>query len=541
MTILPGHTITFEAKSSKQFLISCPRSSMASSRSCDNCGKTCLVRDDVSGDLICSSCGVVQEYDQFEAHIGGINGPQGTYIRVGTAGIGTVYSYKERKLFGAQSLIDELTSRLGLSSKSSDIRAMISTITEGEFGLGDWFQVLIGACAYIVMRKDNRPLSMAEVAWAVGCDVYELGKMIQRVIDFMDLKKHDFPEFDIVHSLERALKNSPSFTRIEGSTVDRMRKQGIFLIQCAVKWFLSTGRRPLPLVVAVLVLVAELNQVEVRIDELAQEVHATVSTSRRRYKELLETLVEVAQVLPWGKDITIKNIVKNASLVIQYMEKKAMSKPIDKREKLDHPKFNLAEAVSECLQEDDGYEYRTEEANKLHISPECLSVLHKKSLNKPDGTKVLKGREETHRREKLQIDDLHECSEWWNGQTELSKKLLLKQVLEIDVGLETMPPSFMSGCLKNNMRREKINAAKARINRIMHPLNADQSGSANLSPLGETCYGKKRKRKGTLVDGVDWEDLIIETLLLHHVKEEEIEKGHYNTLLDLYVFNSGIL
>ncbi|KAL7243588.1 hypothetical protein ACSBR1_015897 [Camellia fascicularis] len=39
---------------------------------------------------------------------------------------------------------------------------------------------------------------------------------------------------------------------------------------------------------------------------------------------------------------------------------------------------------------------------------------------------------------------------------------------------------------------------------------------------------------------VDWEDFIIETLLLHQVEgEEEIDKGHYNTLLDLHVFNSG--
>ncbi|KAF7810161.1 plant-specific TFIIB-related protein PTF2 [Senna tora] len=481
---------------------------MENSRSCNSCGKSSLVRDDVSGALVCSSCGVVQEHYQFEAHIGGINGPQGIFIRVGTTGEGTSYSYKERKFFGAQSLIDELTSRLGLSSKISDIKAMISTITEGEFGQGDWFPVLIGACAYVVMRKDNRPLSMAEVAWVVECDVYELGKMIQRVIDFMDLRKHDFPEFDIVHSLQRSLKISPSFARVEASKVDRMRKQGIFLIQCAVKWFLSTGRRPLPLVVAVLVLVADLNQVKVQI---------------------------VAQVLPWGKDITTKNVVKNAPFIIQYMERKAMSKPKDKRKNLDRQEFNLVGVISECLRQDDGYGYETnsinlendsqynfsqskvhsirpsiEDGNKLDISSECLSMLFKNSAE--------------------QID-LHECSEWWNGKSELSKKLLLKQVLEKDVGLDRMPPSFLSGCLKSKIRRGKINAAKARIDRIMYPLNAN---------CGTYPSVKKRKRRGKL-DGVDWEDLIIETLLLHQVREEEIEKGHYNTLLDLHVFNSGVV
>ncbi|CAJ1932222.1 unnamed protein product [Sphenostylis stenocarpa] len=37
-----------------------------------------------------------------------------------------------------------------------------------------------------------------------------------------------------------------------------------------------------------------------------------------------------------------------------------------------------------------------------------------------------------------------------------------------------------------------------------------------------------------VVDDVDWEDLVIETLVLHQVKDEEIETGHYNTLLDLH-------
>ncbi|KAI9070981.1 hypothetical protein K1719_020992 [Acacia pycnantha] len=153
---------------------------MASSRSCNNCGKTSLVRDDVTGELICSLCGA-----------------------------GTIYSYKERKFFQSQSLIDEFTSRLGISSKISDIKLMISTITEGEFGQGDWSEVF--NWCMVVRQKDNRPMSMAEVAWAVGCDVYELGRMIKRVLDFMDLKIFDFPEFDIVHSLERVLKISPSF------------------------------------------------------------------------------------------------------------------------------------------------------------------------------------------------------------------------------------------------------------------------------------------------------------------------------------------
>ncbi|KAJ1406261.1 Cyclin-like superfamily [Sesbania bispinosa] len=536
---------------------------MSSSRPCTNCTKTSFIRDDITGELICSSCGALQQFDQFEAQIGGISGPQGTFINVGTAGSGSFYTYRDRKLFSAYNSIDELAYRLGLGSKSVDIKSMVSAITEGEFGQGDWFHVLIGACAYVLMRKEDRPLPMAEVASAVGCDVYELGRMILRVIDFLELKRPDFPEFDVVHSLERTLKNSPSFAAVERSVLDRMRKQGIFLIQCSVKWFLSTGRRPLPLVVAVLVFVAELNQVEVRMDDFAKEVHAVVSTCRARYRELLETLVKVAQVLPWGKDITTKNIVKNAPFVIQYMEKKSMSKPVEKKTNLDQPGLDLGDVVTECLRQDGEYEYGTDgitsrkdsqyfslgsnadragmkDADGLQISAECLSMMYEKFLNENHCAKLSRSNANAQKRKRLGLD-LQECREWWNGKSELSKKILLKHLLEKDVGVDTMPPSFVTGQLKCKMRRERIDAAKMRIKRIMHPSDVGQGDTVNPDLLDSTYPEKRKRKRGVVVDDIDWEDLIIETLILHQVKEEEIEKGHYNTLLDLHVFNSGIL
>ncbi|KAJ7968698.1 TFIIB transcription factor [Quillaja saponaria] len=469
---------------------------MASSRSCNSCGKTSLIRDDISGNLVCSSCGIVQEFDNYVAQLGDLNGPEGTFICVGTVGRGSVYSYIETKIYEAQKLIDEFMSRLGLlGSKTDYVKTIMSTITEGEFGQGDWFHVLIGACAYVVMGKDNKSLPMAEVAATIGCDVYEL--------------------------------NSPSFSGVERSIMDRMHKQGIFLIQCAVKWFLTTGRQPLPVVVAVLILVAELNQVEV----LAKEVHAIISTCRTRYKELLEELVKVAQVLPWGKDVTTKNIVKSAPFVIQYMEKKSTSEFVEKRKNLDQTLYDLEEIVSECLSRDPECEYGTNVVSSEKDSQ--YFVLE---------GQVLKRETKAHKRKRMEQLDLHACWEWWDGKSELSKKLLLKDLLEKDVGFDTMPPSFIAGCLKSKKRREKINAAKQRINRIMQPENVELGDSGNIFLLDDAEPRQKtKKRRGMLVNDVDWEDLIIETLLLGQVKEEEIEKGHYNTLLDLHVFSSGIL
>lgn len=514
-----------------------------------------MVRDSTSGVLVCSSCGIVQGYDNLEAHTGGINGPEGTLINLGSAGSGSVLSYKEKKIFNAQKVIDDLMLKLGFSAdRSREVKTMIKTITEGEFGEGNWFPILVGASAYVVMRKENRSLPIAEVASMIGCDIHELGRMVCRVVEFLNLK---LPEFDIVKLFERCMRTCPSFSEVSGHIVERMLKQGVFLVQCAVKWFLTTGRRPTPMVAAVLVFVAKLNEIDVQIETLAKEVHAAVSTSKLRYKELIDALVKVGHALPWGEDINAKNIIKNAPFIIQYMEMKLRSKPDGEQKIIEDVGFDLGNLVGECLSKElecelDGYG-REEESHyfeledkcgsngnnseNLQISHECLSMMYTKFLNEFSNGQFSG---ENHRRGgRTRIGyGLDVYKDWWSGKSELSKKLFLKEILKKDVGLSALPPSFVNGCLANERRREKINAAKLRIGRIMNPSKPIWENNNDICSL-ESIRGK-RKQKRKRVHDFDWEDLVVETLLLHNVKEEEIEKGHYNTLLELYVFNSGI-
>ncbi|EEF45118.1 conserved hypothetical protein [Ricinus communis] len=528
---------------------------------CYSCGHRSLIRDDITGSLVCDSCGTVQKFDNYETHTGGVNGPQGVFVRVGTSGTGSTLNYKEKKIFEANKLIDDIAYKLNLlGQKVTDIKSMIDNITDGEYGQGDWFPVLIGACAYVVVRNENKTtLSIAEIGDLIGCDVYELGRMVTRVVDHLNIK---LPEFDIVTSFEKVVRNLFNLGRVESDKFERMREQGVFLIQCMINWFLTTGRRPLPIVAAVLVLVAELNGVEgVRIEDVAREVHAAVSTCKLRYKELLEALVKVAQVLPWGKDVTVKNVVKNGPFVLRYMEMKSMEKCDGHRKGLHYGGFDLGEVVSQCLRKDD-VEYGVEEKSvecgdsryfevetgselskmgddgmkKLQLSHECLSMVYNKFLNEASCGKYKEEIGRAYRRKSKRAFELF-ATDWWNGKSELSKKIFLKQILEKDVGLDLMPPSFVNGCVVVERRRAKINAAKLRIERIVHPWTADSGDCSDIDIL-QDLHTNKRKRK-TPAKGIDWEDFVIETLLLHQVKEEEIEKGHYNTLLDLHVFNSG--
>ncbi|XP_031119449.1 plant-specific TFIIB-related protein PTF2-like [Ipomoea triloba] len=530
---------------------------MEGSRVCKSCGtRGKVVTDHDTGNSVCTSCGVVQDFDNFQAHIGGINGPVGTYVRVGTVGNGSLYSYKETKIYEAQKVIEDLMYKLGFSAtKSSEVKHMIEKITEGEYGQGRWFSVLIGACSYIAMRKDLKALPMEEVANLVGCDVFEMGRMIKRVVDFLDLR---LPEFDIVNSFEQAIRSCPSFREVSEDMISRMLKQGVFLVQCLVNWFVTTGRRPMPVVAAVLVFVAELNQISIKMGDVASELHVALKTCKLRYKELLERLVKVAQALPWGKDVNTKNIMRNAPSVIQYMELKSMSNRDDKGNGSECAVYDMNYLVGDCLSKENLYGYDvygtendsqyfkgensqalyTEAPERLQLSHESLSMIYSELKNEVSIAKETTENGYT-RTGKGREYDILTFTDWWKGESELSRKLLLKQILEKDTGLNATPPSFDRGCLAYERRREKIYAAKLRIQRTMHPSAAaaadDDKKDLSVSDIGK--HGKKRKRK--MHFDIDWEDFIIETLLLHQVREEEIEKGHYIALLGLHVFNGG--
>ena len=80
----------------------------------------------------------------------------------------------------------------------------------------------------------------------------------------------------------------------------------------------------------------------------------------------------------------------------------------------------------------------------------------------------------------------------------MSKKLLLKYLLEKDVEVDTMSPSFVNGQLKCKMRRERINASMVRIKRIMHQSNADLADAEIPGTLDGSYPESRRDRKSVV-------------------------------------------
>lgn len=73
----------------------------------------------------------------------------------------------------------------------------------------------------------------------------------------------ELEEYDLVGLFVKTVNDS---SRLSGDVKkkEKVIKQGVFLMNCSLKWFLSTGRRPMPLVVAVLAFVCGVNGGEVK-------------------------------------------------------------------------------------------------------------------------------------------------------------------------------------------------------------------------------------------------------------------------------------
>ncbi|ESQ53545.1 hypothetical protein EUTSA_v10027569mg [Eutrema salsugineum] len=519
---------------------------------CKGCNGSNFQRDEVSGNSFCGGCGTLQGYDNYdEAPRSDI----GTYIKVGTTGKGFVLAYKEKKIFEANNLIEAITERLNLGYKAEEIKSMINKITDGEFGQGEWFPILIGACCYAVVRKEGKcVLPMEEIAVAVGCDLHQLGSMAKRVVEHLEL---ELREIDLVGLFTKTTSNSPRLSVVESEKRERITKQGAFLMNCSLKWFLSTGRRPMPLVVAVLAFVCQVNGVKVKIDDLAKDAKVSLTTCKTRYKELSEKLVKVAQEmgLAWAEDVTVKNVVKHSGNLLGLMENKSMRKIIQGKgdEVVRSDGFCLKDIVRDCLRkeamycdDDDGqdnlsryFDFGGESELTLCNNDDNVSLQQLTTMNKEFEDGVCSGtlgkRSQDNNNSLWQgrsVFQMVSSEDWWKGKSKLSQRLSLKEVLEKDVGLDALPPSYIKGCVAVERRREKIKAAKLRINAIQHPSDIVSGKELSL----ELKHIKKKRKIGS---EINWEDLVIQTLVLHGVSDEEIEKGHYEALQDLHVFNSG--
>ncbi|CAM0150592.1 unnamed protein product [Urochloa decumbens] len=533
---------------------------------CLSCGERAVIPDPDSGVLVCTSCGVIHDGGASEfVHQATFTDSGGLDLRVSSLIRNSSDSaYRDQKISGASAAITSIATGLGLSpTRAEEVLRMAKSATDGELATpgSAFLPALAAACSLLVARSHRLPLSLAEAAEAAFCSAPALADLVSRVAAQLSLPP--LPCFDYAAALDRAVRLSPSLTAAAGVKTEAILAQARFLLRCASKWSLTTGRYPLPLIAALVSFSAEVNGVtSLSLEEIAQDISAGIRTTNRRYKELVDALVHVArQLLPWGADVNAKNLLLNAPVLLRLMEMKSQSDPSE--EFLESFAPNIAGIVQAYSSVDD------DESKYLQITPVGTDDLDFDNFVQEE--KVSKGVDRRKR---------------WKGGLELEpwmgtvvdgwkKDMLLEDVVDIDIGYDAPPPSFTAGVELKKQRRARIEAAKQRIDAIRkdpaapaassnHPQPGVRNEDAcppqklarknrgarraddidriilsdNLEEMPDSPDGKKKRRRRGSCGSIDWEDCIIELLLLHGANEAEIEQGQYRRLLELHVFSA---
>lgn len=304
-------------------------------------------------------------------------------------------------------------------------------------------------------------------------------------------------------------------------------------------------------------------------------------------------LVRVArELLPWGSDVNAKNLLLNAPVLLRLMEMRSQSDPSERfLENFSPDIAGIVQAYSSVDVDESKYLQivplgvndldsknsgkEGKESEDLKISEGCLSDAYQNVLKRLARLQKLGEVGKGANKKKLWRGGL-ELEPWMDSLDDgWTKDMVLEEVVDIDIGYDAPPPSFSAGMGLQKRRRARIEAAKCRIDAI-RKAPAASAADANdsqavlrnedacppqklarkkrgrktsdggdhithgdhLAEMPDGPDGGKKKRKRGPCDGIDWEDCVIELLLLHGANEVEIEQGHYRRLLELHVFSA---
>jgi transcription initiation factor TFIIIB Brf1 subunit/transcription initiation factor TFIIB len=231
--------------------------------------------------------------------------------------------------------------------------------------------ILAGACVYLACKKQMKPISISDVASAIPCSVYDLGRIYKKLIDQLKTQGNQ-----IIFPLRRGKSNDcdvniePYINRLcakffrnsitDPSNIEKLRKMSISIANLALLEFLLGAGRRLGSVIASSISLAaavlcfsskskplrdssrkaptkkrtrqheETSSVEDDSNEawnndfkeLCSSLHVSLSTVQNRFSELEDHFVKKARSLnvPWSNTITRPNLRYHIPFILQHFE-----------------------------------------------------------------------------------------------------------------------------------------------------------------------------------------------------------------------------
>jgi transcription factor IIIB subunit 2 len=317
-------------------------------QTCPKCGSNAIIEEPQLGSTFCSLCGhVLNESEiQGELELQNIRGiiDYGENKRghafesiyeprqavallpsINPSSFVSLYNNSQELVKSkALAVVDDLLVRLHLPrTYENQVKHLALELftKRGKWTCGILGQMLIASCVYIVCRQNNKPITLLDVADAIGCNVFKLGEYYRDVLNTLQITIN---EIDPALFIERALNKLMEYAHEDNNPIDRTAivNQAIRLVNIAKREWLTVGRKPTAIAAASLLIALQTSSLQkyASIETLASTLQTSVRTIRDRQKELNEILIAIGKQLPWGEQITINNLHLHLSSILKYLE-----------------------------------------------------------------------------------------------------------------------------------------------------------------------------------------------------------------------------
>ncbi|KAF0978349.1 hypothetical protein FDP41_002864 [Naegleria fowleri] len=349
-----------------------------------------------------------------------------------------------------------------------------------------WIDGIICGSIYVVCRRAKLPLTLLDLSEVTGYSIFELGKKYKAICHNFGIQ---VDPLDLEVLCDRMTNEFEDFFLNTNGNVDMKKKTDVNLrmrriIRVAIKECLDTGRRPVALVGAALIMAMQSCSIKLTCREVAEFTHTGENTIRERYKELKQLLLNLSKELPFHHEICAKDVSFNRylSFILEHVE--ALRDLHRTKTELDPDSpTRLSDTSSTSFST-----VKSEDPSQI-IPQEVL----KSSLQRLDT---------------------------------MTKGKLSKEIALINSQIsESLPPSFIISQLCKEKRREAVRLAKQRI---------QQSMTNNLTK-------QEDDKKSLTTSPVSAEVLEMEKLLLEGVPEEALISGQRHTSsIPYYIGKEGV-
>ncbi|XP_054613301.1 transcription factor IIIB 50 kDa subunit [Dunckerocampus dactyliophorus] len=379
---------------------------------CPGCGSSNIVEDDLhtQRQLICVDCGaVVSEgaltHDTFE---------------------GTDVSYSRTTAVTKKPCLNQIKGqqRVKALCRALRVNAEIETLSSTYFAQAyeheSFIKVslqkkenLAGCCVLASCRQLNWPVTMGTISCLLEADTVMMGAVFQNMIKILKIEAPLVNVTDVMeaHCQEYKITSLDVHEDLAEDHKD-LNKRALALVELAAESWIVTGRKPVPLMMAMVYLAWQsLNPNHVRL-KMTLEKFCLIAKMRKhraamtRVAEIKRVLCKLGKEIPWVTDaVTSENVVKHVEDIVKnryaLLRRALKTHELALQEESEEPSETEGQTTCEKAKQTNGHNNNDEAdqhpqpnwGKRVLLAPPCVTHPKKRRVH-PEGLKDVTGDED---------------------------------------------------------------------------------------------------------------------------------------------------